>query len=163
MHQRPRRRVYFEPFRNNPENNGVDQIATRPPIDRAAENQFLLLQSAGLWYDKKCKCCALYAGVPINWPVAYLTVTNKRWEGKRVSYRQALPCISFSHHSWISSNDVLCLFKKNKWKWRRPTDASYRLYSHWLTSFNEFSSNELISLIGLYWNKPKNFNYLATP
>ena len=46
MHQRPRRRVYFEPFRNNPENNGVDQIVTRPPVDRAAVNQFLLLQSA---------------------------------------------------------------------------------------------------------------------
>jgi len=33
-HQRPRRRrrrrVYFGPFRNNPENNGVDQIVTRP-------------------------------------------------------------------------------------------------------------------------------------
>ena len=28
-HQRPRRRVYFGPFRNNPENNGVDQIVTR--------------------------------------------------------------------------------------------------------------------------------------
>ena len=33
-HQRPRRRrrVYFGPFRNNPENNGVDQIVTRPPV-----------------------------------------------------------------------------------------------------------------------------------
>jgi len=34
-HQRPRRRrrrrrVYFGPFRNNPENNAVDQIVTRP-------------------------------------------------------------------------------------------------------------------------------------
>jgi len=33
-HQRPRcrrrRRVYFVPFRNNPENNGVDEIVTRP-------------------------------------------------------------------------------------------------------------------------------------
>jgi len=33
-HQRPRRRrrrrVYFGPFRNNPENNRVDQIVTRP-------------------------------------------------------------------------------------------------------------------------------------
>jgi len=33
------------------------------PIDRAAVNQFLLLQTAGLGsramgYDKKCKCCA---------------------------------------------------------------------------------------------------------
>ena len=38
-HQRPRRRrrrrVYFGPFRNNPENNGVDQIVTRPVgVDR---------------------------------------------------------------------------------------------------------------------------------
>ena len=40
-HQRPRRRrrrrVYFGPFRNNPENNGVDQIVTRPfavPVTR---------------------------------------------------------------------------------------------------------------------------------
>ena len=35
-HQRPRRRrrrrVYFGPFRNNPENNGVDQIVTRPSV-----------------------------------------------------------------------------------------------------------------------------------
>ena len=30
MHQRPRRRVYFGPFRNNTENHGVDQIVTRP-------------------------------------------------------------------------------------------------------------------------------------
>ena len=33
-HQRPRRRrrrrVYFGPFRDNPDNNGVDQIVTRP-------------------------------------------------------------------------------------------------------------------------------------
>ena len=33
-HQRPRRRrrrrVYFVPFRNNPDNNGMDQIVTRP-------------------------------------------------------------------------------------------------------------------------------------
>jgi len=28
--RRRRRRVYFGPFRNNPENNGVDQIVTRP-------------------------------------------------------------------------------------------------------------------------------------
>ena len=37
-HQRPRRRrrrrVYFGPFRNNPENNGVDQIVTRPSDTR---------------------------------------------------------------------------------------------------------------------------------
>jgi len=35
-HQRPRRRrrrrVYFGPFRSNPENNGVDQIVTRPSV-----------------------------------------------------------------------------------------------------------------------------------
>ena len=33
-HQRPRRRrrrrVYFGPFRNNPDNNGMDQIVTLP-------------------------------------------------------------------------------------------------------------------------------------
>ena len=33
-HQRPRRRrrrrVYFGPYRNNPENNGMDQIVTLP-------------------------------------------------------------------------------------------------------------------------------------
>ena len=28
--RRRRRRVYFGPFRNNPDNNGVDQIVTRP-------------------------------------------------------------------------------------------------------------------------------------
>ena len=37
-HQRPRRRrrrrVYFGPFRNNPDNNGVDQIVTRPQTRR---------------------------------------------------------------------------------------------------------------------------------
>ena len=29
-HQRPRRRVYFGPYRNNPDNNGMDQIVTLP-------------------------------------------------------------------------------------------------------------------------------------
>jgi len=37
-HQRPRRRrrrrFYFGPYRNNPENNGVDQIVTRPSDTR---------------------------------------------------------------------------------------------------------------------------------
>ena len=32
-----RRRVYFGPFRNNPENNGVDQIVTRPPMRYTAD------------------------------------------------------------------------------------------------------------------------------
>jgi len=69
MHQRPRRRVYFEPFRNNPENNGVDQIVTRPPIDRAAVNQFLLLTRSA----SAVRCTQAYQLTD-----QYLTVTNKR-------------------------------------------------------------------------------------
>ena len=47
---RRRRRVYSEPFRNNPENNGVDQIVTRPYM-RA-------LMRAGRWVGGSgARCC----------------------------------------------------------------------------------------------------------
>jgi len=41
-HQRPRRRrrrrVYFGPYRNNPDNNGMDQIVTLPNRGTIAAN-----------------------------------------------------------------------------------------------------------------------------
>jgi len=46
-HQRPRRRrrrrVYFGPFRNNPDNNGVNQIVTRPQIFTACSRTVVTL------------------------------------------------------------------------------------------------------------------------
>ena len=52
-HQRPRRRrrrrVYFGPYRNNPDNNGVDQIVTLPsPPSPPARHLFTIVRSGGL-------------------------------------------------------------------------------------------------------------------
>ena len=72
-HQRPRhrrrRRVYFGSYRNNPDNNGMDQIVTIP-IRAALAIEAMWLKSVRLKYVKKPALC----------PVAgHSTLVTRRW------------------------------------------------------------------------------------
>jgi len=66
---RRRRRVYFGSYRNNPDNNGMDQIVTIP-IRAALAIEAMWLKSVRLKYVKKPALC----------PVAgHSTLVTRRW------------------------------------------------------------------------------------